>query len=147
MMIMKVNEKGKKYKMKNFLVLTMSLTSIMVLMILTGFTCASGAAMTSDHYAIPTSVMSCGGITMSSETFRNTSTLGQASPLTIASSDHFALYPGFWYTLSEEICIWDIADPADGDVDGLDLYQFINPPYNASDIESFGSEFGREDCP
>ena len=100
--------------------------------------------MHSTSYSITSSVISSGGTPMGSASFQTNSTMGQPSPTTIATSTGFDLYAGFWYTMTIRGCIWDL-DP-DGDVDGFDLYQFINPPYNASDIESFGSEFGRTDC-
>ena len=100
--------------------------------------------MHSTSYSITSSVMSGAGIPMASTGFQTHSTLGQSSPVAPVSSENYDLYAGFWYTMTTSGCIWDL-EP-DGDVDGFDLYQFINPPYNASDIESFGSEFGRTDC-
>jgi hypothetical protein len=100
--------------------------------------------MYSTSYSITSSVISSGGTPMGSANFQANSTLGQPSPTAIATSTGYDLYAGFWYTITINGCIWDL-DP-DGDVDGFDLYQFINPPYDASDIENFGTEFGRTDC-
>jgi len=104
------------------------------------------AAMGSANFTIPTSVMSGGGAPMGSGSFQSNGTLGQPSPLqpAPAASTNFDLYPGFWYTMFISNCIWDL-DPVDGDVDGSDLYRFIDS-HGASDIENFGSEFGRTDC-
>ena len=119
---------------------------VTVLLILMGLPCLSDAGISSTSYAIPTSVMSGGGAPMGSGSFQSNGTLGQPSPLqpAPAASTNFDLYPGFWYTMFISNCIWDL-DPVDGDVDGLDLYRFIDS-HGASDIENFGSEFGRTDC-
>lgn len=117
---------------------------MIVLLIIMGLPCLVVADMSSTSYSIPTSVMSSGGAPMGSAHFQSNQTIGQPSPPAITSSASYDLYAGFWHTLSISGCIWDL-EP-DGDVDGFDLYQFINPPYNASDIETFRSEFGRTDC-
>ena len=115
-----------------------------LLLIIMGLPSLSDANMSSASYAIPTSVMSGGGAPMGSASFQSNATLGQPSPPGITSSTSHDLYAGFWYTMSISNCIWDL--DIDGDVDGLDLNLFIHPPYNAPDIENFGSEFGRTDC-
>lgn len=102
------------------------------------------AAMGSASFSIPANVISGGGASMGSASFHSNATLGQPSPLAMAASTSYDLYPGFWYTMTMSGCIWDL-EP-DGDVDGADLHLFVHPPYNASDIEGFGSEFGRTDC-
>ena len=106
------------------------------------------AAMESSNYSINTSVLSGGGTPMSSAGFQNNATLGQASPITPASSSGFELFAGFWNTLHRNICIWDF-EP-DGDVDGQDLREFtlgFGPGgYNETDLENFRNEFGRTDC-
>lgn len=121
------------------------LTALLIVM---GLPCLSSATMSSASYRIPTSVLSGGGIPMGSAGFQTNATLGQSSPLMPASSAGFDLYPGFWYTLAISGCIWDF-EP-DGDVDGVDLETFIQgfgpPGYNASELENFGTEFGRTDC-
>ncbi len=101
--------------------------------------------MSSASYSIKSSVFPGGGAPMMSASFRNNDTIGQTIASEPVSSSTYDLYPGFWYTMNTSCCIWDI-EP-DGDVDGIDLYLFINPPYSASDIEGFGFEFGRTDCP
>ena len=52
------------------------------------------------------------------------------------------------YTLATgSFCPWDLSSPMDGDVDGLDLYQYL---YDGIDntlyLEDFSGEFGRNDC-
>ena len=103
------------------------------------------AAMESENYSIKTSVMSSGGVPMRSASFKSNHSLGQTLISDPVSSEGYDLYAGFWYTIATIGCIWDL-EPADGDVDGFDLFQFVNPPHNASDIESFSSEFGRTYC-
>jgi len=103
------------------------------------------AAMGSLNYTIPTSVISGGGVPMGSAGFQTNSTLGQPSSITPVSSTNFKVNPGFWYTMIKINCIWDIYNDDDGDVDGLDLNQFLNS-YDESDLESFATEFGRTDC-
>jgi hypothetical protein len=108
-----------------------------------GLPCLSGANMSSASYRIPTSVVSGGGAPMGSVNFKTNATIGQSAPLAFTSSTNFRLYPGFWYTLSHTYCRWD--SNSDGDVDGLDLYQFIDP-YDDLELESFTEQFGRTDC-
>nr|WP_319395631.1 hypothetical protein [uncultured Desulfobacter sp.] len=44
-------------------------------------------------------------------------------------------------------CSWDVEpDTGDNDVDGLDLYHFVNSTFDLLDQEGFASEFGRTDC-
>ncbi|MCP3876484.1 MAG: hypothetical protein GY699_25505 [Desulfobacteraceae bacterium] len=114
------------------------------------------AAMGSTNYYITSSVLSGGGSPMGSANFQTNSTLGQASPVTPTSSDTFEAYPGFWYTLTQPFCPWDLepADPnGDGDVDGLDLNAFIDDfdpgvsgKYDEIHLEDFANEFGKTDC-
>ncbi|RLC16148.1 MAG: hypothetical protein DRH93_18960 [Deltaproteobacteria bacterium] len=118
---------------------------VTVLLILMGLPCLSDAGISSTSYAIPTSVMSGGGAPMGSASFHSNATLGQSSPPGITSSTSNDLYAGFWYTMAISNCIWDIYNDNDSDVDGLDLYHFLNP-FDESDLESFTTEFGRTDC-
>ncbi len=114
------------------------------------------ASMESTNYTITTSVISGGGSPMSSVSFQINSTLSQPSPITPISSDSFEAYSGFWYTLTQPFCPWDLepADPnGDGDVDGLDLNAFIDDfdpgvsgKYDEIHLEDFASEFGKTDC-
>lgn len=105
--------------------------------------------MASDNYRIPTSVLSGGGGGMSSTNYQMISTMGQPSPLMDQAnppySTSFALFPGFWYTLGAGVVTCDdletfaaafgsvIGDAnycaacdfdEDGDVDGIDLWDF-----------------------
>jgi len=114
------------------------------------------AAMDSTSYSITTSVISGGGIPMSSMSYQLNSTLGQPSPITPIDSTNFEAYPGFWYTLTQPFCPWDLepADPnGDGDVDSLDLDAFIDNfdpgvsgKYDEIHLEGFASEFGKTNC-
>ena len=109
---------------------------------------AGGSA--SENYAIPTSVFSGGGGSMSSFNFNATGTFGQSSPLMDPSnppySFNYNLYPGFWYTQEAVIACGDLGSFAatfglmdtepgynprcdsehDGDVDGVDLAGFAD---------------------
>ncbi|MDX2441160.1 MAG: hypothetical protein QNK40_11500 [Desulfobacterales bacterium] len=103
-------------------------------------------AMESASFSIVTNVISGGGAPMSSASFQTIFTLGQPSPITRTDSTNLKLNSGFWHTMMvKDNCIWDIYNDGDGDVDGLDLYRFLNP-YGGSDLESFATEFGRTDC-
>lgn len=105
------------------------------------------ASMSSPNYSIKTSVMSSGGGPMTSTVFKTDSTLAQpviSEPLISLGYD---LYSGFWYTMSTTGCIWDLEpDTGDGDVDGLDIFRFIDQAHEASLIQDFAFEFGRTDC-
>ncbi len=108
------------------------------------------SAMQSTNYKITASVMSSGGGTMTSASFVSNAVLGQPSP--IADQDEtpvsasYDLYPGYLYTLvSGSFCGWDL-NPSDGDVDGLDLYLFIDGFDVTEYIEDFSGEFGRTGC-
>lgn len=109
------------------------------------------AQMTSQHYAITSSVLSGGGIPMSSSSFQTEGTLGQPSPLmdpfNPPNSTNYDLYPGFWYTLDAVLygCLWDIEPEfGDGDVDGSDLAEYAVD--SIVDLQGFANEFGRADC-
>ena len=110
-----------------------------------GFSHPCFGNMRSTNYTITTSAISGGGTPMSSARFQNNGTLGQSSPILTVDSSNFILFPGFWYTLAGSNCVWDIYNDDDGDVDGVDLYQFMNS-YEESGLESFVTEFGRTDC-
>jgi len=75
------------------------------------------AQMQSEHYRIPTSVMSGGGGPMNSGsgTYQLNGTMGQPSPLMDAADPPYSLsydlYPGFWYALGAG-CLWD-TEPAE----------------------------------
>lgn len=100
--------------------------------------------MTSAHYTVTSSVVSGGGGTASTASgVRAGTTLGQTISSDPVSSENYDLYAGFWYTLpAGSLLIWDLEpETGDGDVDGLDLFQFINLE-GTLDIESFGFEFG-----
>jgi hypothetical protein len=109
--------------------------------------------MQSENYAITTSVFSSGGAPSESgpgEPYKQNSILGQSSPimdpeLPPPGSDNYWLYPGFLYTLEPGIAVCDLPSfasdygsiigngdfsvicdtDADGDVDGLDLADFV----------------------
>ena len=102
------------------------------------------AGTSSENFTMRSHVVSGGGGYMTSENYGSGHTLGQAVISGPVSSSTYDLYAGFWYTLYPRECIWDM-EP-DGDVDGSDLYLFLSPSYESSDLESFTSEFGRTDC-
>lgn len=117
----------------------------------TFFLCQSSfAQMQSDAYRITTSVISCGGAPSNSVNYQTNSTLAQPSPLMDGSlnpaSNSYDLYPGFWYTLGFEVensCIGDFN--SDGDVDGLDLAEYISDSMDI-DLVDFAESFGLTDC-
>jgi hypothetical protein len=125
------------------------LTIILVMACLClGIAVAGDAAMSSANYRIETTVMSSGGGSMASANYQLTGTLGQPSPLVDdplfpPSSTSYAMLTGFWYTIGGGGCTWDF-EP-DGDVDGADLYEFINA-FNLADVPSFAAEFGSAGC-
>ena len=108
------------------------------------------AGMSSDNYRITTTVISSGGAPMGSTNFQMNTTLGQPSPLMDPAeppwSTSYELLTGFWYTLGGG-CRWDI-EPlgGDGDVDGADLYEYLNA-YDPTTLPAFVAEFGRIGCP
>ncbi len=118
---------------------------IIVIGILLNLIQPSFASMESNNYTIPSSVISGGGSPMTSTSFQNNSTLGQPSPITPTRSDSFEAHPGFWYTLTQPFCPWDL-EPADGDIDGLDVRAFIENYDPAIHLEDFANEFGKTDC-
>ena len=113
-------------------------------------------SMLSEHFKISPSVMSGGGGTMASASFRAHTVLGQPTPLMDQYlepvSPSFILYPGYLYAFSTgDFCVWDLTEPLDGDVDGQDLYYFIYRygypgGYDATHLPHFSNEFGRNDC-
>ena len=125
-----------------------SVTTVLVILALLAVSItAAGAAMSSANYRIETTVMSSGGGSMASANYQLTGTLGQPSPLVDdplfpPSSTSYAMLTGFWYTIGGG-CTWDF-EP-DGDVDGADLYEFINA-FNLADVPSFAAEYGSEGC-
>ncbi len=100
------------------------------------------------QYNVVSSVMSGGGGTSESASFKNSGTIGQPTPLETeadaASSYSFLNQPGFWYTVDAVVSCDSAASMAaafgsvngdsgynvmcdfdkDGDVDGLDLLEF-----------------------
>jgi hypothetical protein len=76
------------------------------------FASMASAGMSSTSFRMPTSVMSSGGNTMSSENFSMVSTLGQPTVLGNGLSPNYNSYPGFWHTLLLTLTI------AVGDVNG-----------------------------
>ena len=137
-----------------------------------GFTQFAFTEMSSDNYAISTSVLSGGGAPMSSDSYQSNSTVGQSSPLMDPAnppwSTNYGLYPGFWYTLETAVpqndCPGDF--DGDGDVDGSDLATFAadfgrtdcntgdpcegdfdgDNDVDGSDLATFATDFGRTDC-
>lgn len=108
-------------------------------------------SMQSDHFRISPMVMSGGGGIMTSESFRAHTVLAQPTPLMdqdmAPASESFILYPGYLYAFSTgSFCPWDLSSPPDGDVDGQDLYQFIEDNFGPEFFEEFSTEFGRDDC-
>jgi len=110
----------------------------------------SFAEMQSENYRIPSAVLSGGGAPMSATSYQTNATLGQPSPLSNPAdppfSDSYDLYPGFWYTLvSGPLLCGELSNFAqafgttsadsnyntacdsepDGDIDGLDLADFL----------------------
>ena len=108
------------------------------------------SGMQSANFRIPTSHFPGGGASMGSADFKMQSSSGQSSPLLDATnppySSSYELYPGYWYTLSAGMADCNLAAfssafgslsgdgnyslmcdfDEDGDVDGSDLYDFIN---------------------
>ncbi len=127
------------------------LISMVLIFALSGF--GTALAMQSANFRLTPSVMSGGGGMMSSASFRAHTVLGQPTPIMdqdmAPGSSNFTLYPGFLYALSSpSFCLWD--NEPDGDVDGLDLYNFI-PGYNdgsfgPAELLDFSGQFGKDDC-
>lgn len=106
-------------------------------------------AASSASFSIPTSVLGGGGGRSSSSGFHADATAGQPSPIMDQAappqSTNYNNYPGFWYTIGAGAC-GDLATFApsfgkvagdagysgacdfdtDGDVDGVDLQEFIS---------------------
>jgi hypothetical protein len=63
----------------------------------------ASAEMQSSNYDITTSVLSGGGVAMTSDNYNVNITAAQPSPIretgTPPESANYVLYPGFWYTL------------------------------------------------
>ena len=130
----------------------MKITAIILVMfcLYLGMPGQCDAAMSSTNYQITTTVMSGGGEAMVSSNYALTGTLGQPSPLIDDPlyppfSLNYEMLTGFWYTLGGS-CRWDI-EPiiGDGDVDGADLYEFINA-FDPADVLPFANEFGSVGC-
>ena len=101
------------------------------------------SSLESDSYIITTQVFSNGCADMTSESYVNSITIGQPSPLTEnipIQSASYNLYPGFWYTTSPALSLFAKAYGSlkgesnyssecdfdkDNDVDGLDLYRYL----------------------
>jgi hypothetical protein len=107
------------------------------------------AEMTSASYKISVSVLSGGGGFTTSTSYTANGTLGQPSPLMDPGdppfSDGYDLYPGFWYAVRAGGCPGDYY--GDGDVDGLDLYDYIMDYPGVIALETFADYFGRDNCP
>ena len=136
-----VDEKGKIMK-----ACPLILAILLVGLLLPGH---AAAAMSSDNYRITTTVVSGGGGPMASDNYKMNATLGQPSPLIDPAhppvSTYYEMLTGFWYTLGG--CRWDIDPPlgGDGDVDGADLYEYLNA-YDPMTLPAFAAEFGRIGC-
>ena len=106
------------------------------------------AGMSSTNYQIPTTVISGGGGPMSSDILDLNGTIGQSTPLEpeapAQSDDSYLFFPGFWYTVYRAGC-WGDFEPADGDVDGADLAEFVDN-FDEVYLSMFASEFGRINC-
>ena len=107
------------------------------------------STMQSSSYTITADVVSGGGGSLSSATYRLESTIGQPTPIMDQTeppySTSYDLYPGFWYAMESAPVCMDITAFAvsfgfmdfdfsynpvcdfdsDGDVDGIDLFNFI----------------------
>jgi hypothetical protein len=129
----------------------MKITTIILTMfcLCLGMPISGDAGMSSDNYRITTTVVSGGGGPMASASYGLNGTLGQPSPLIDPAdplgSTNYEMLTGFWYTLGGG-CRWDI-EPlgGDGDVDGADLYEYLNA-YDPTTLPAFAAEFGRNDC-
>lgn len=53
---------------------------------------------------------------------------------------HFSVVP------IPHVCLWDLDEPPDGDVDGIDLAIFNTSSFNENDLEGFAAEFGSINC-
>jgi hypothetical protein len=80
------------------------LTTLIALLAVLALIPAATGEMTSTSYQIPSSVISAGGMHMTSTSYASKATLGQSSPLIeldeLPFSDSYDLYPGFWYTIA-----------------------------------------------
>lgn len=78
-------------------------SGICILLFILSFTFAASGRMGSQNFQIQTSVLSGGGVAMSSTNFQMNSTLGQSSPVMAPDgppgSENYVSYPGFWYTI------------------------------------------------
>ena len=79
-----------------------------LLALLCMFVSMANAEMSSTSYRISTTVMSCGGNTMSSTNFNMMSTLGQPSPTGNVSSINYINNSGFLFTLLSAIVAGDV---------------------------------------
>ena len=76
---------------------------IATLTVIAGIATPASAGMGSSSFQIPTSVISSGGIPMTSASFQANATLGQPSPVNgIISSPSFIVDSGFWSTIISE---------------------------------------------
>lgn len=108
----------------------------------------TAGAMSSNSFKITPMVISGGGGQMASGSFSTLTVLGQPSPVMESgmepSSTQYYLYPGYIYTFAAgSFCSRD--NDQDGDVDGLDLYEFTNP-FDSTHLGEFVDQFGRTDC-
>ena len=112
------------------------LFSSVILVLVLGLALVGYAEMTSTNYKIPTTVMSGGGVPMTSTSYKANGTMGQPSPLmdpgVPPGSTSYDLYPGFWYTLQG-------GDLCEGDFDNNNIV-------DSADLTVFAADFGRTDC-
>ncbi|MGA1823819.1 MAG: hypothetical protein ACMUIP_04075 [bacterium] len=115
----------------------------LVLFICIAFPSLCLSIIESDTYRITANVFSNGSADTESDSFVNTITVGQPSPLTEnlpIQSTNYNHYPGFWYTISAPLSIFSkaygsvLGDPhynsecdmdKDDDVDGTDLFRYV----------------------
>ena len=71
-------------------------SSILPFILVLGFAVAAIAALSSDNYRIPSSVISSGGTSIESANYQMTSTFGQSSAIGQSSSSSYIAYAGFW---------------------------------------------------
>ena len=108
---------------------------------------AAAAEMHGGDYTMQSTVISNGGVTMSSGPYQMTGTLGQPSPLAgdeQPNSGSYQLKPGFWPAVTGgggSSCTADFL--GDGDVDGLDLYLLAVDSSYIMPLNEFTGQFGK----
>jgi hypothetical protein len=104
------------------------------------------AEMQSAHHTLTIGTLSVASSHISSQNYDIEFSLGQPSIINssdISFSDSYDLYAGFWNAIPTP-CSGD--SESDKDVDGMDLFYFINHFSQNDRLVIFSSEFGRNNC-